>query len=289
MAFREDLRDVDQVDDLLAQARRGHLLEFDGVAHGRHVGDELPRGLDMELLLGGAGAGAARQPGELLAREVAALRLSHISLSVALHALQHVCGVAAFERVDHAVVDLPHRLAHLVEEPAVVGDEQQRPLPFRPAVLEMFGKPVDCHDVQMVGGLVEREDVPILEQQPGQVGAASLASGQRADAGVEVDAAQQRLDDLARLVVGGPLVILAAFQRGRAHGGVVVQRVALVEHAERQSAALGDSPGIRLLSAFEQVQQRGFAVAVAADDADAIALEYALRHIGEDGFGGEGE
>ena len=74
-----------------------------------------------------------------------------------------------------------------------------------------------------------------------------------------------------------------------AHGGVVVQRVALVEHAERQSAALGDSPGIRLLSAFEQVQQRGFAVAVAVDDADAIALEYALRHIGEDGFGGEGE
>ena len=61
-----------------------------------------------------------------------------------------------------------------------MGDEQQRPLPFRPAVLEMFGKPVDRHDVQMVGGLVEREDVPILEQQPGQVGAASLASGQRA-------------------------------------------------------------------------------------------------------------
>ena len=94
---------------------------------------------------------------------------------------------------------------------------------------------------------------------------------------------------ISRDLLSAAHVILAAFQRGRAHGGVVVQRVVLVEHAERQSAALGDSPGIRLLSAFEQVQQRGFAVAVAADDADAVALEYALRHIGEDGFGGEGE
>jgi hypothetical protein len=42
----------------------------------------------------------------------------------------------------------------------------------------MFGEPVDRHHVQMVGGLVECENIPILEQQAGQVGAATLAAGE---------------------------------------------------------------------------------------------------------------
>ncbi len=35
------------------------------------------------------------------------------------------------------------------------------------------------------------------------------------------------------------------------------------------------------------MQQRGFAIAVLADDADAVALEDALRHVGEDVLGRE--
>ena len=205
----------------------------------------------MELLLGGTRAGAAGEPCELLARQVAALRLAHIGLTVAFHALQHVGGVTTLERVDHAVVDLPHRFADLVEEPTVVGDEQQRALAGRPTVLQVLGEPVDRHHVQVVGGLVERENVPILEQQAGKVGAATLAAGQRADFRVQADAAEQRLHDFARSGLGRPLVVLAPFERGLAHGGIVIKRVTLVKHAERQSVAHGYAPGIRFLCTFE--------------------------------------
>ena len=283
----EDLRH--EIDHLLAQAGRGHLLQLQRVAHRRHVGDELACGLDMELLLGGAGAGATGEPGKLLACQVAALGFAHIGLTVAFHALQHVGGVTTLERIDHTVVNLPHRLADLIEEPAVVGDEQQRALTGRPTVLQMFGEPVDRHHVQVVGGLVERENVPILEQQACQVGAAALSAGQGTNLRVQTDAAEQRLHDFARSGLGRPLVVLAPFERGLTHGGIVIKRVTLVKHAECQSVAHGHAPGIRFLRAFEQVQQRGFAVAVLADDADAVALENALRHIGENILGRESE
>ena len=265
------------------------MFQFQGVAHRWHVGDELTRRLDVELLLGGTRAGAAGEPCELLASQVAALGFAHIGLTVAFHALQHVGGVTTLERIDHTVVNLPHRLADLIEEPAVVGDEQQRALTGWPTVLQMFGEPVDRHHVQVVGGLVERENVPILEQQACQVGAAALSAGQGTDLRVQTDAAEQRLHDFARFGFRGPLVIFSPFQRGFAHRGVVVERVTLVEHAERQSIAHGHAPGIRFLRAFEQVQQRGFAVAVLADDADAVALENTLRHIGENILGRESE
>ena len=70
-----------------------------------------------------------------------------------------------------------------------------------------------------------------------------------------------------------PFVVFTAFERSFAHGGVVVERVTLVEHAERKPAANGHATGIRLLRAFEQMQQRGLAVAVLTDDADAIAFK----------------
>ena len=46
---------------------------------------------------------------------------------------------------------------------------------------------------------------------------------------------------------------------------------------------------MKVLSTAEQVQQRGFAVAVLADDADAVAFKNTLRYISEDGFGSESE
>ncbi len=177
----EDLRHVDQIDDLLAESRSRHLLQFQRVAHRWHIGDQFTRGLHMELLLGGARTRATGQPCQFLTRQIAALRLAHVGLAVAFHTLQHIRGITAFERVDRTVVHFPHRLAHLVEEPTVVGDEQQCALPRRPAVLQVLGEPVDRHHVQVVRRLVEREDVPILEQQTRQIRAAALAARQRAD------------------------------------------------------------------------------------------------------------
>ena len=289
LRFFENLRHVDQIDHLFAETGGGHLLQFKCVTHRRHVGNKLARGLDMEFLLGGTGTGTARKPCELLAGQITALRFTHIRLAIAFHALQHIRRIPALERLDHAIVDFPHRFADLVQEPAIVGHEQQSALAFGPAVLQMFGEPVDGDHIKVVSGLVKRENIPIPEQKSGQIGAATLSARQGADLGIQTHAAEQCLDDFTGGVVGRPFVVGAPLKCGFANGGVVVERIALVKHAERESAALRHAAGIRLLGAAEQVQQRGFAVAVLADDADAVALENTLRHISEDGFGSESE
>ena len=210
----------------------------------------------MELLLGRAGAGAARQPGELLAREIAALGLHDVGLAVALHALHDVGAVSAFERLDHAIVHFPHALTHLVEEPAVVGDDEQRALPRRPAVLEMFGKPVDGEHIEVVGGLVQGDDVPVPHQQTRQVHAAALSAGKLADARVQTDAREQGFDDFARPRVRRPLVVGTPRERRIAHRRGVVQAVALFQDPQRETVAAGDAPLVGLLLAAEKLQKR---------------------------------
>jgi hypothetical protein len=51
-----------------------------------------------------------------------------------------------------AVGDLPGLLGDLVEEPAVVGDHDERP----PVLAQVPGQPADRPDVEMVGRLVEQ-------------------------------------------------------------------------------------------------------------------------------------
>ena len=167
--------------------------------------------------------------------------------------------------------------------------EQQCTGAAAPPVLEVFGEPVDGDHIQMIRGLVERQDVPVLEQQARQVGAAPLPAGERADFRVEVHAAQQRLHDLARLLLRRPFVVFAPLERGFAQCRIVVERIALREHAGREPVAARHTPGVGLLCTVEQLEQRGFAVAVAAHDANAVAFEHALRDVGEHGFCGECE
>ena len=122
-------RDVQQVDDILAQSRGRQLGEFDGVANRRDVGDQLVGRVDTELGLGGAGRRATAQPGQLLAHQVLPLGLGRGRDPVPLHSLQHIGRVAAVERFDDTPfsggVDLPGGGRDLVEKPAVVGHQQQ--------------------------------------------------------------------------------------------------------------------------------------------------------------------
>ena len=87
---------------------------------------------------------------------------------------EHERGVPALVGVDHAVVDLPGPLADRVEEPAVVGDDDQRRRPGR----HVRGQPGDGLDVEVVGRLVEDDQVVAAEQQRGQRAAPALAAGQ---------------------------------------------------------------------------------------------------------------
>ncbi len=163
MVVKRD-RHVEQVDDVFSEPRGGQLGQLDAIAQRRHVGDQLIGGLDAKSGLRGPRGGAAAEPGQLFAHQVLPLGLGGGGHPVALDALQHVSRVPALKRLDDPVVHLPGHGGDLVEEPAIVRHQQQPAGVARPALLQVADQPGDAFDVQMVGGLVEGDDVPIAGQ-----------------------------------------------------------------------------------------------------------------------------
>jgi hypothetical protein len=280
---------VDDVDDVLAEPRRRQLRELDRVAGGRLVLDQLVRGVDAELRLRRARGRSAAQPRELLLHEVLPLRLGRGRHPVALDALQDVGGVAALERLHLPVVHLPRARAHRIQEPPVVRDGDERPAAGGVALVQVLSEPGDALHVEVVGRLVEEEHVPVAGQQLRERDAAALAAGEVTDAGVPVEVADEPGEQVADAGVARPLVLGAVADDGVADGAVLVERVLLVEHAHLQAAAEGDAAARGLEAAGEHAQQRRLAVAVAADDADAVAVLEPERDRLEHGAGGEGD
>ncbi len=281
--------DVEDVDDVLAEPRCRHLLEHDGVARGRLVGDQLVGGVDAELRLRRTRGGAAAQPGQLLAHQVLPLGLGRRGVPVTLDALQDVGRVAALERLDDAVVDLPGRVADLVEEPPVVGHDEQPAGVRGPARLEVSGQPGDALDVEVVGRLVEEQHVVVADQQRSQRDPAALATAEIADRGVPRDVGDESRDDVADLRVAGPLVVGLVADDRVADGLGLVEGVGLVEHPDVHAAAGRHAAGVGLHASGQDAKERRLAVAVAADDADPVTLVDADRHRLEDGLGREVE
>ena len=156
-----------------------------------------------------------------------------------------------------------------------MGDHDQRGR----AAGHVLGEPGDRLDVEVVGRLVEHDQVVVAEQQRGERAAPPLATGQPDHRPVEGDAGQQHLDDLAGAGVGRPLVVGHAAEHRLAHGVGVVQLVALLQVADQQAALLRDAAAVGLLETGEQPEQRRLAVAVAADDADPLTLGDAERDV----------
>ena len=70
-------------------------------------------------------------------------------------------AVVAFPRNPFSTVELKNPSGHVVEEIAVVGDGDHR----AGILLEMLFEPVDAFSVEVVGGLVEKKNVGLLEEQ----------------------------------------------------------------------------------------------------------------------------
>ncbi len=177
-----------------------------------------------------------------------------------------------------------------------MGDDEQGAAAGGPAGARWVGQPVDALDVEVVGGLVEHEQVVVAEQHRGQRHPAPLPTGQLGDQRVvapghgDLDVGQQPAEHRAHRGVARPGVG-AGRQPLRAehvleHGAVGLE-VGLVEVADPQAAAVGHPPAVQVLPLHQGPQQRGLAVAVAADDADPVAVVEAEAHGVEDGAGGE--
>ncbi len=264
-----------QVEDGLAEPGRGELHQLAAVPGRGDVLDELVGRLDPEAGLGGPRGRAAAQPGQLLAHEVLPLDLLGRGDALALGAGEDVVGVAALVLVDVAALDVPHAGADLVEEPAVVRDAHEG----RAALAQVLGEPGDALDVEVVGGLVEDDQVLLVDEQLGERDPASLAAGERADDGVQalreagqVESAEQSGEHVADLGVPGPLVVGQVPDDLVADGRLGVERVVLGEHSEAQPAGVGDPAGVGLLQLGQHPDQGRLAVAVASDHADAVAL-----------------
>jgi hypothetical protein len=86
-----------------------------------------------------------------------------------------------------AAVQLEDPLRDVVQEVPVVGDGDHRSR----VLLEEALEPLDGLGIEVVRGLVEEQQVRVLEQQPGERDAPLLAAGQRRDVGVVGRAAER--------------------------------------------------------------------------------------------------
>ena len=108
-------------------------------------------------------------------------------------------GKAAFDAARLAAVEPDRAARQIGEEAAVVADHDQRGA----AAFELALQPFDRGQVEMVGRLVEQQDVRLRRQRAGERGAARLAAGEVGGvfAAVEPELLQQ-LAGLMRAVVG---------------------------------------------------------------------------------------
>ena len=94
--------------------------------------------------------------------------------------------VVALERDAPTAIELEDPLRDVVEEVPIVGDRDDRAR----VLLEEAFEPVDRLGVEVVGRLVEEQQVGVAEEQPGERDATLLATGQGRDIGVVGRAAQ---------------------------------------------------------------------------------------------------
>ena len=235
-------RDVLEVDDRAAEPSLRQRPQLDRAPGDGHVGDQRLGRVDAEPRLGRARRRPAAQPGQLLAQQVLPPGLGRVGLPRALGPGQHVGRVPAVELADGAVADLPRPLAHRVEEPAIVGDDEQRAAPDA----QVLGQPGDALDVEVVGGLVEHQQVGLLDEGGGQGDPAALAAGQAGDVGVQPDGGQA---EPVRGSRGPPRrrPIRARRRRRRRASRTVVaggQVAALVDPGDVHAAGAGDPAGV---------------------------------------------
>ena len=105
----------------------------------------------------------------------------------ALELLLEPARVVALERDAPAAVELQDPLGDVVEEVAIVGDRDDRAR----VLLQEPLQPEDRLGVEVVGRLVEQQQVGVAEEQAGERDAALLAAGERRDVGVVGRAAQR--------------------------------------------------------------------------------------------------
>ena len=238
------------------------------------LGEALETRLELLALpIGRAAAAAlplARGPAVLPRLPLRGARLAehHLGVEVIVAAALQVLLVAAGKVVDALRRDLDDARRQLADEPAIVGHEDQRAV----VGLEGAHQRLDGLEVEVVGGLVEQQDVGLLDHLPREDQPRGLAAREGLEllAGLvlrEEDRRQVPLheaDGLARTDGGEP----------RLDGLAVLPELRLL--VLRDVAGMGlvaplDGARVRLDLAHRHLEEGRLADPVRPDDGDALA------------------
>ena len=205
-----------------------------------------------------------------------------------------------------SVHDLHNPVSHLIQEVTVVGDHQHR----SPEGVDILLQPLHAAQIQVVGGLVQQQNVRFLQQQPGKIHPGFFTAGQavefllplrRGNAQTVADLVGLHIHVIAAAglepVAEG--VILPEHLRGSAPGHLMFQQLhaAAQLHQRREGRAkhilhrvsrrefgnLGDQSQplvgvdenrtvIVIHLTGKNLEQGGFSAAVASQNRDALAL-----------------
>ncbi len=222
----------------------------------RGLGDRLGGG-DARLGLGGARRGAASQPLQLALGQVAPDGFGLGRPALPQRLAREVTGVTTLVTMGVAAFQLDDRGADGVEHVAVVGDQHQ------PALVggKPFLQPGDRVEVEMVGRLVEQQQIGAHRQRPGERRPFQLATGEAGDRRVQQGPHAQTVGHSVSL----PAATDRLGHRSRAQVG------ALGELGDHQVLAASHGAGLGSVPARDDAHQRRLARAVDTDDAHAVA------------------
>ncbi len=166
-----------------------------------------------------------------------------------------------------------------------MGDHNEPARVRAPALLEVAREPRDALDVEVVGGLIQEDDVVVADEQRRERDPSALPTREIGDTRLPRDIGDESLNDVAHPSIPRPLVLVKVADDGLVHGAVALELIRLVEHREGHPAPPSYPTAIGLDATGEEPQQGRLTVAVASDDADAIAFVEADRHPVEDHAG----
>ena len=173
----EPLGQVVRDEHHLAQARSRRDVDLDLVELDVALfGDQLLIARQPGLGLRASALRVRADPFELRGDRALAGLLGALFLGQARLLLLQPAGVVALVGDALAAVELEDPAGDVVEEVAVVGDRHDRALVLRQVLLQ----PGDRLGVEMVGGLVQQQQVRRAQQQPAQRHAPALAAGELA-------------------------------------------------------------------------------------------------------------
>ena len=208
---------VDQRDAVVAFGDVVHLQYFAANAFGLHrqlrtafvetgmgFGFQLVEGVDTGLGLGATRLGHAAHPFQLGAIEAFGLLDLHALVVLAFGFLLQVVVVVAAIVVETAVVNLQYVLADVVEEVAVVCDHEDGEPLARQEILQPFNH----FDVKMVGGLVQQQQVCVVDEYAAEGCFLLLASAEGVHCLVHLAVEVQPAEDFVNALLKGPFVLV---------------------------------------------------------------------------------